>query len=339
MQARHFGDSAVKTTNKIESESFVTFGDIPMATKYLWRQHKNKSQTDCVEEREANAIKGNVTVPVERNNLFLFSCKLQSYPSVQAQEAHIEARQVLLASWAVNEIQIFDSNFSSGTSSYHNIMNALTGSSGLSGAGLDSEKVKIEHVFVFQIDSKLERPFRRIVETALKLSYHWAESFRIVGIGLAAYLVLLGTSKLIETIKQPRQIDNDNNNDNLKKKKSSRSSGGSSSSGSSSGGGGGGVHKKKPSRSRGGSVEKSRTTASSSTTTTTTAKTASSEGAASEAASSTVATLPPSKGDTDGTIAEQHQDVEQLQDEEGGGEEERKEEDDDDDEGRTDLDA
>ena len=116
MQARHFWDSAVKPTNKHRNEFFVTFGDTDGHKIYLWRQHKNKSQTDCVEEREANAIKGNVTVPVERNNLFLISCKLQSYPSVQAQEAHIEARQVLLASWAVNEIQIFDSNFSSGTS-------------------------------------------------------------------------------------------------------------------------------------------------------------------------------------------------------------------------------
>ena len=122
-------------------------------------------------------------------------------------------------------------------------MNALTGtSSGLAGAAaagsgaLESDKYKIEHVFVFQVDSKLERPFRRIADTFLKISYHWAESFRIIGCGLAAYLVLLGTSKLIETIKQPRGTSNNDYSDNLSKptKKSSKSKDSSSSNSSSS---------------------------------------------------------------------------------------------------------
>ena len=110
---------------------------------------------------------------------------------------------------------------------------------------LDSDKVKIEHVFVFQIDSRLERPFRRCVDTMLKISYHWAESFRIIGIGIAAYFVLLGTSKLIETIKKPRYPGNDDGiTKPTKKTGTGRRTESSSGGGSGSSGGKG---KKKPS--------------------------------------------------------------------------------------------
>ena len=110
---------------------------------------------------------------------------------------------------------------------------------------LDSDKVKIEHVFVFQIDSRLERPFRRCVDTMLKISYHWAESFRIIGIGIAAYFILLGTSKLIETIKKPSYPGNDDGITKPTKKTSTGRRTESSSGGGS--GSGGGKGKKKPS--------------------------------------------------------------------------------------------
>jgi hypothetical protein len=62
-----------------------------------------------------------------------------------------------------------------------------------------ADTIKVEHVFTLQMDEKWEKPLKRFVDGWLKISFHWMESFQIVAYGIAAYLVLVGVSKLVES--------------------------------------------------------------------------------------------------------------------------------------------
>ena len=63
---------------------------------------------------------------------------------------------------------------------------------------LESDTLKVEHVFTIGFNEKWEKPIRRSVQSLLDISFHFAESFRFIAIGISAYFVLLGASKLLE---------------------------------------------------------------------------------------------------------------------------------------------
>jgi Sec-independent protein translocase protein TatA len=65
-------------------------------------------------------------------------------------------------------------------------------------AAEDNDIIKVEHVFTLNFSDKWERPMRKIVQSWLDVTYHYAESFRFLAIGISAYFVLLGASKFIE---------------------------------------------------------------------------------------------------------------------------------------------
>jgi hypothetical protein len=65
--------------------------------------------------------------------------------------------------------------------------------------------VKVEHLFTFQVNEKWEKPMKKVVDSLLDLSYQWADSFRIIGVGIAGYLFLIGTARLVDSIKANRQ--------------------------------------------------------------------------------------------------------------------------------------
>ena len=66
---------------------------------------------------------------------------------------------------------------------------------------LESDTVKVEHFFTFNVSEKWEKPMKKVVDSCLDLSYQWADSFRIIGVGIAGYLLLIGTARLIDSIK------------------------------------------------------------------------------------------------------------------------------------------
>jgi hypothetical protein len=66
---------------------------------------------------------------------------------------------------------------------------------------LDSDTVKVEHMFTFNVSEKWEKPLKKVVDSWLDLSYQWADSFRIIGVGIAGYLFLIGTARLVDSIK------------------------------------------------------------------------------------------------------------------------------------------
>jgi hypothetical protein len=66
---------------------------------------------------------------------------------------------------------------------------------------LESDTVKVEHLFTFNVSEQWQKPLKKVVDSWLDLSYQWADSFRIVGVGIAGYLFLIGTARLIDSIK------------------------------------------------------------------------------------------------------------------------------------------
>ena len=64
-----------------------------------------------------------------------------------------------------------------------------------------SDTVKVDHTFTFNIGDKWERPLRKAADSLVNMSYHWAESFRIVCYGLSTYFILSGLAKLVAATK------------------------------------------------------------------------------------------------------------------------------------------
>jgi len=66
----------------------------------------------------------------------------------------------------------------------------------------ESDTIKVEHIFTLGLNEKWDKPVRRAVNVFLDVGAHVAESFRFLALGLSAYLVLIGTAKLIEVGKK-----------------------------------------------------------------------------------------------------------------------------------------
>ena len=69
---------------------------------------------------------------------------------------------------------------------------------------MDNDTVKVEHVFTFCLGDKWDRPLRKAVDNWLDITYHYAESFRFIAIGFAAYLCLAGAAKVIDAGRKDR---------------------------------------------------------------------------------------------------------------------------------------
>eukprot|EP00980_Cylindrotheca_fusiformis_P008622 scaffold1830_cov117-Cylindrotheca_fusiformis.AAC.21 len=66
---------------------------------------------------------------------------------------------------------------------------------------MESDTMKVEHIFTFKLGDKLDKPVRRAAESGLNVASHFAESFRFIAIGIAAYFVLSGASLFIASIR------------------------------------------------------------------------------------------------------------------------------------------
>lgn len=91
---------------------------------------------------------------------------------------------------------------------------------------LESDTVKVEHHFTFNVSEKWEKPLKKVVDSLLDISYQWADSFRIVGVGIAGYLLLIGSARLIDSIKakQQQQPSSSSSSKESKKEKDKSSS-------------------------------------------------------------------------------------------------------------------
>ena len=72
-------------------------------------------------------------------------------------------------------------------------------------AGLGSEKIEIEHVFIFSFNEKWEKTVQKAVNVLLDLTHEAVYSLRIVSYAASACLVLWGSSKLIHSIRQNKK--------------------------------------------------------------------------------------------------------------------------------------
>ena len=74
-----------------------------------------------------------------------------------------------------------------------------------------TETLKVEHVFVFSWSDKAEDVICKLAVGLLDLSRSITQSCRILGYGATAYLVLLGTSKLITSFQTKRRGSDEDN--------------------------------------------------------------------------------------------------------------------------------
>lgn len=63
------------------------------------------------------------------------------------------------------------------------------------------DTLRVEHIFTLSFNEKWDKPLRRAIQSCVDTSFHFAESFRFIAMGISAYFVLVGTSKLIESCK------------------------------------------------------------------------------------------------------------------------------------------
>jgi hypothetical protein len=89
---------------------------------------------------------------------------------------------------------------------------------------LESDTVKVEHHFTFNVSEKWEKPLKKVVDSLLDISYQWADSFRIVGVGIAGYLLLIGSARLIDSIKAKQQQQPSSSSSKESKKEKDKSS-------------------------------------------------------------------------------------------------------------------
>ncbi|CAJ1922888.1 unnamed protein product [Cylindrotheca closterium] len=81
-------------------------------------------------------------------------------------------------------------------------------------AYLEGDAIKVEHLFTF----KLDRSMRKTADKLLDLVGEYAESFRYIAIGLAAYLLLSGMAQLVNAV----GTSDDSSSKKHKKDKSSK---------------------------------------------------------------------------------------------------------------------
>jgi hypothetical protein len=80
---------------------------------------------------------------------------------------------------------------------------------GTAGAGVDSIKVDHGLSISFVDDAKWEKYFRYVAFQLVEQSNHVVMSFRIFAIASSISLVFWGTSKLIESIRRPKEKKQD----------------------------------------------------------------------------------------------------------------------------------
>jgi hypothetical protein len=65
-----------------------------------------------------------------------------------------------------------------------------------------SDKVTVEHILVLGVSSTLEEPIRRALVSWGQSSKGTMKSLQILGYAASAYLVMLGASRLIDSIRK-----------------------------------------------------------------------------------------------------------------------------------------
>lgn len=79
-------------------------------------------------------------------------------------------------------------------------------------AGLvDAEtgKIVVEHVFVLKLDQTLQPIVSKLVDTYLLLSLQMLRAMKILSYASAGFLVLYGSSRLLESFSQRRRENSD----------------------------------------------------------------------------------------------------------------------------------
>lgn len=84
------------------------------------------------------------------------------------------------------------------------IMNELLGESLKT-----TESITVQHLLTLGFSDKWERTLRGIVVGCLEISRHYMHTFRILGYGTSAYLVLLGMARVIEATKSNHPRSNE----------------------------------------------------------------------------------------------------------------------------------
>jgi hypothetical protein len=90
--------------------------------------------------------------------------------------------------------------------------------------GFTTETIKVEHVLTIHLGDKWDRPIRKLSESLARLGSHWAESFRIIAVGLSAYFVLSGLAKLVAATKSTDSDSSSNINSKDRSARPTRSS-------------------------------------------------------------------------------------------------------------------
>jgi hypothetical protein len=76
----------------------------------------------------------------------------------------------------------------------------------LSDSGMStSDKITLEHVLILSTSAAWEEVIRRAITLWGKSTRDTLGIFRVVGYGLAAYLVLSGASKVIDSLKKDKK--------------------------------------------------------------------------------------------------------------------------------------
>lgn len=80
---------------------------------------------------------------------------------------------------------------------------------GLTGSGRSgpSDKIQVEHVFVFDVSERWEKVVKGIAVGCLDLGRHVVESLRIFAIAGSVGILLWGTSELIASFRTSKRFD------------------------------------------------------------------------------------------------------------------------------------
>lgn len=72
--------------------------------------------------------------------------------------------------------------------------------------GGDVHKVTVEHVLILSVAKSIEEPLRRALKAWGESSKGTLKSLQIFGYAASAYLVMLGASRLIDSMRSKRKI-------------------------------------------------------------------------------------------------------------------------------------
>jgi hypothetical protein len=65
-----------------------------------------------------------------------------------------------------------------------------------------SEKIQVEHILVLTLSPALDETMRKWVKLCSESSRSTLKAIHVIGCGLAAYLVLAGVSKIIDSLRK-----------------------------------------------------------------------------------------------------------------------------------------